>query len=173
MLSGLYIFKTKNSLLKQMKDQCIFKVKNPKVLWITLLQSKLQEFHGLYEYGIYSYVCGSGQSDKDRYGCNQILGCNLWPFRYVIKGTRILGWPTSYPAPIQGLLNRWTVHCGGENWNYVSWERANLGPKLHPGGGFFGPWFFIILKNSHQDLYNEGSSFILSSLEVGHWVAQT
>ena len=28
--------------------------------------------------------------------------------------------------------------------------------------------FFIILKNSHQDLYNEGSNFILSSLEVGH-----
>ena len=45
--------------------------------------------------------------------------------------------------------------------------------KLHPGDGFFGPWSFIILKNSHQDLPNEGSNFILSSLEVGHWVAQT
>ena len=43
--------------------------------------------------------------------------------------------------------------------------------KLHPGDGFFGPWSFIILKNSHQDLSNEGSNFILSSLEVGHWVA--
>ena len=52
-------------------------------------------------------------------------------------------------------------------------EGENLGPKLHPGGGFFGPWFFIFLKNSHQDLSNEGSNFILSSLEVGHWVAQT
>ena len=48
-----------------------------------------------------------------------------------------------------------------------------MGPKLHPGGGFFGPWFFIILKNSGQDLSNEGSNFNLSSLEVGHWVAQT
>ena len=48
-----------------------------------------------------------------------------------------------------------------------------LGPKLHPGGGFFEPWFFIILKNSHLDLSNEGSNFILSSPEVGHWVAQT
>ena len=28
--------------------------------------------------------------------------------------------------------------------------------------------FFIILKNSHQDLSNEGPNFILSSLEVGH-----
>ena len=43
-----------------------------------------------------------------------------------------------------------------------------LGPKLHPEDGFFGPRFFIILKNSHQDLSNEGSNFILSSPEVGH-----
>jgi hypothetical protein len=41
-------------------------------------------------------------------------------------------------------------------------------PKLQPRAGFFGPWSFIILKNSHQDLSNEGSNFILSSLEVGH-----
>ena len=46
-------------------------------------------------------------------------------------------------------------------------------PKFHPWGGFFGPWSFIMLKNSGQDLSNEGSNFILSSLEVGHWVAQT
>ena len=45
-------------------------------------------------------------------------------------------------------------------------------PNLHPRGGFFGPWSLIILKNS-QDLSNEGSNFVLSSLEVGHWVAQT
>ena len=48
-----------------------------------------------------------------------------------------------------------------------------LKPKLHPGGGLFSPWFFIILKNSHQDLSIEGSKFILSSLDGGHWVAQT
>ena len=30
------------------------------------------------------------------------------------------------------------------------------------------PLFFIILKNSHKDLSNEGSNFILSPLEVGH-----
>ena len=41
---------------------------------------------------------------------------------------------------------------------------GNLEPKLRPGGGFFGPQIFIILKNSHQDLSNEGSNFILSSL---------
>ena len=28
--------------------------------------------------------------------------------------------------------------------------------------------FFLILNNSHQDLSNEESNFILSSLEVGH-----
>ena len=52
-------------------------------------------------------------------------------------------------------------------------EACYFGPKLHTGGGFFGPWFFIILKKSHKDLSNEGSNFILSSLEVGHWAAQT
>ena len=46
-------------------------------------------------------------------------------------------------------------------------------PKLHQGCGFFGPWFFIILKNSHQDLSNEGSNFILSLLEIGQLDAQT
>ena len=43
---------------------------------------------------------------------------------------------------------------------------VSLGPKLHPGVGFFGTWPFLILKSSHQDLSNEGSDFILSSLEV-------
>ena len=32
---------------------------------------------------------------------------------------------------------------------------------------------FLSSKNSGQDLSNEGSNFILSLLEVGHWVAQT
>ena len=27
-----------------------------------------------------------------------------------------------------------------------------MGLKLHPGGGFFGPWSFIIYENSHQDI---------------------
>ena len=36
--------------------------------------------------------------------------------------------------------------------------------------GFFGLWFFIILKKSLQDVSYD---FILSLLEVGHWVGQT
>ena len=48
-----------------------------------------------------------------------------------------------------------------------------MGPKLHPGGGFFGPLPFLVLKSSHQDLSNEGSKFSLSPLEVRHRVAQT
>ena len=46
---------------------------------------------------------------------------------------------------------------------------GNLGPKVHPRGVFFGTHFYT-LKNSGQDLSNEGSNFILSSLEVGHWL---
>ena len=49
----------------------------------------------------------------------------------------------------------------------------NLGPKLHSGVGFFKPWFFYNLENSHQDLSDEGSNFILSLVEVGHLVVQT
>ena len=37
----------------------------------------------------------------------------------------------------------------------------------------FWTMIFYNLKNLSQDLSNEGSNFILSSLEVGHWVAQT
>ena len=35
------------------------------------------------------------------------------------------------------------------------------------GLGFFGPHLYIIFKNSHQDLSNEGSNFILILPEVG------
>ena len=71
-------------------------------------------------------------------------------------------------ANILGSMLKTTEKVGG-HFNL----RLNFGSKLHPEGGFFGPWFFIILKNSGQELSNEGSNFILSSLEVGHWVAQT
>ena len=70
-----------------------------------------------------------------------------------------------------GLLNIWTELLSIFLADLPTWG-GNLGPKLHPGGGLLGPWFFIILKNSHQDLSNDGSNFILSSLEVGHWGAQ-
>ena len=50
----------------------------------------------------------------------------------------------------------------------VHWGREKGPPNYTPGVDFFGPGYFIILKNSHQDLSNEGSNFILSSLEVGH-----
>ena len=81
--------------------------------------------------------------------------------------------------------NLWLVGLGkdyyidGQNTR-LSWFKkkcppgeGSKDPKSHPVGRFFGPWSFIILKNSHQDLSNEGSNFILSSLEVGHWAAQT
>ena len=35
---------------------------------------------------------------------------------------------------------------------------VSLGPKLPPGHGFFGPWPFLILKSSHQDLSNGGQT---------------
>jgi hypothetical protein len=84
----------------------------------------------------------------------------------------------------------WSTYLAVGWIEIIQLRGKNLGPKLHPGGGLFGPWSFIIkklyfyysyyylilllfLKKLHQDLSNEGSNFILSSLEVGHWVAQT
>jgi len=50
---------------------------------------------------------------------------------------------------------------------------AKIGdPNYTPGVGFW-TIFFVILKNSDQDLSNEGSNFILSLLEIGHLLAQT
>ena len=57
-------------------------------------------------------------------------------------------------------------------WQVYSMRRE-LGTQITPRGWIFWTMIFSILKNSHQDLSNEGSNFILSWLEVGRWVAQT
>ena len=67
-----------------------------------------------------------------------------------------------------------TLYIDGQNTQLIFFQKLPLGegkwpPKLHPGGGFFGPWSFITLKNSHQDLSNERSNFTKEFLEVGHW----
>ena len=46
---------------------------------------------------------------------------------------------------------------------YLPTWGLSLGPKLHPGGGFFGTWPFLILKSSHHDLsYESTRSWSLS-----------
>ena len=66
------------------------------------------------------------------------------------------------------------THVWATQWLTSSELKIKFDPSLDRSEcEFFGPWFFIIFKNWHQDLSNEGSNFILSSLEVGHWVAQT
>ena len=66
---------------------------------------------------------------------------------------------------IQGLLYRWTVHLADFPFLNSDWGRKK-GPQITPPGFIF--WIILILKNSGQDQFNEGSKFILSSLEVGH-----
>ena len=51
-------------------------------------------------------------------------------------------------------------------WKKFHWGREVRPPNYTPGVDFLD-------HDSHQDLSNEGSNFILSSLEVGLWVAQT
>ena len=46
-------------------------------------------------------------------------------------------------------------------------EAGTWDPNYNPEVDFLNQ-FFIILKNTHQDLSNEGSNFFLSSPEVGH-----
>ena len=74
-----------------------------------------------------------------------------------MKGEYVRAWTSLYWTAMLSFCFQTSGHHGGEY----------LGPKLRPGIGFFGPHFFN-LKNSGQDLSNEGSNFILSSLEVGH-----
>lgn len=47
---------------------------------------------------------------------------------------------------------------GGRTWD----------PNYKPGVDFFGPWFFKIHIKIYLDS-SEGSNFILSSLEDGHF----
>ena len=62
------------------------------------------------------------------------------------------------------LLDSYVATCmGGSTWH----QNYTLGMD------FLDHDFYLILKNLHQDLSNEGSNFILSSLEVGHSLAQT
>ena len=72
------------------------------------------------------------------------------------------------------FLNHGHLHSGQLSCHFFSdkWQ-AWIGTQITPCVGFFGSWLFIILKNSHQGLSNEGSTFILSSLGVDHWFAQT
>ena len=60
-----------------------------------------------------------------------------------------------------GQLYIWTELLAG------SWD-----PNYTPGVDFLDQ-NFLSSKNSGLDLSNEGSNLILSSLEVGHRVAQT
>ena len=117
-----------------------------------LFQFSIQNFQIFF---FVSFQWKSGSNDELADG-NQILWLPWFPAKKVVKD----------------------YYIDGQNTQLICFQKCPMGegskaPKLHPRGGFFEPWFFIILKNSHQDLSNEGSNFVLSSLEVGHWVAQT
>ena len=57
----------------------------------------------------------------------------------------------------QGLLYRWTEHSA-DFFEKMSTGGGKKGPQITPQGGFFGPWSYIIFKNSHQDLSHEGQT---------------
>ena len=74
---------------------------------------------------------------------------------------------------IQGLLYRWTVHLADFPFLNSDWGRKK-GPQITPPGFIFWIMIFYNLKNFRsRSIYSLGSKFILSSLEVGHWAAQT
>ena len=65
------------------------------------------------------------------------------------------------------LLNRLTAMSPFLFLTSGQHEAGTWDPNYTPGVDFL-TMIFYNLKNSHQDLSNEGSNFILSSLEVGH-----
>ena len=71
---------------------------------------------------------------------------------------------------IHGLFNRWTAMSPFLFLTSGQHEVGNWDSNYTPGVNFW-TMIFYNLKNSRQDLFNEGSNFILSSVEVGHWVA--
>ena len=70
-----------------------------------------------------------------------------------------------------GILNIWTELLPIFSWS--AHMRRELGTQILPREWIFWTMIFYNLKILSQDLSNEGSNFFLSSLEVGHWVAQT
>ena len=75
--------------------------------------------------------------------------------------SNILGyfWPTLIRYFTHGQSSYWTAK------SVFFWQVTRPGLLQITSQGF-------ILKNSGQDLSNEGSNFILGSLEAGHWVTQ-
>ena len=71
-----------------------------------------------------------------------------------------------------GLVYKWTELL----LIFFSWSahmRREFENQITPWGWLFWTIIFYNLKNSSQDPYNEGSNFILISLEFGLWVAPT
>ena len=74
----------------------------------------------------------------------------------------------------------WFIRClskdyyiDGKNTRQIFFENTSTGGgkkvlQITPRGWIFGTMIFYNLKSSSQDLSNDGSNFILSSLEVGH-----
>ena len=71
-----------------------------------------------------------------------------------------------------GHLYKWTAMSSFFFWQVDS-IRRELETQITPRGWIFWNMIFYNLKNSIQDLSNEGSNFILILFEVGHWAAQT
>ena len=76
-------------------------------------------------------------------------------------------WVYKWASFTTGQWSGATVSIQADIMGAVAWD-----PNYTPGMDFLDQ-IFSILKNSGQDLSNVGSNFILSSLEVGHWVTQT
>ena len=66
----------------------------------------------------------------------------------------------------QGPLKKWTEHSQELHLLKIHSRGGSYYTPGLDGGRFFGPWAFIILKSSYQDLSNEGLKKILSSLEL-------
>ena len=65
----------------------------------------------------------------------------------------------------QGPKKKWTEHS--QEWHLLKIHSRGRGSYYTlglDGDWFFGPWAFIILKSTNQDLSNEGSKIVLSSL---------
>ena len=80
-------------------------------------------------------------------------------------------WAKNYPSSRTTKLDG--HHSEHKSYFWIIKLRPNTWDPNYPPGVDFLDHNFLLSRNSGEELSNEVSNFILSPLDVGHWVAQT
>ena len=93
-------------------------------------------------------------------GTQRLVPTNFW---YLDKLDLFQSWMGG--LGMDGQSSYWTAKS---SFLFLTSDQHGSENQITPRGWIFSTMIFYNLKNSDQDLFNEGSNFILSSLELGH-----